>query len=437
MCGPVIAGRGAARQTKGACFYDLVLRNAQIWSGRKPVEHRTLTLAQAPPRNLFVMRTPAIFSPAAPLKFLALLAPWGISAHAEDAAKILTRDYYVNALSKAPAIAGQQVKLYVRERVSAAAPERIAGDKVVLFVHGAGTPGSVAFDVPYQDYSWMAFLAAAGYDAFAVDLTGYGRSTRPAAMNDPANLSAEQRKAFGVPEAKDRTYPGAMTTVASDWDDISAVVAYIRKLRGVERVALIGWSLGCQRVSGYAAQHPSEVSSLVLLAPAHHRTTPVEGPSMPVPAFGTQSRAEFFALWDRQAPRPDQYDPHAAQSVWSEMLASDPVGATWGPGVRRAPHFTRGQWTQSGWGPKVERLTTPTLLVACEHDELAVPELVRTLHADIGSSQKVLVDLAGSSHNALWERNHLLLFRASLEWLDHGTVNGQSNGVVRFGYQEK
>jgi tRNA 2-selenouridine synthase len=41
-------------------------------------------------------------------------------------------------------------------------PERIAGDKVVLFVHGGGTPGAVAFDVPYQDYSWMAFLAAAG-----------------------------------------------------------------------------------------------------------------------------------------------------------------------------------------------------------------------------------------------------------------------------------
>jgi len=384
-----------------------------------------------------MMQTPAIFSSAAPLKFLALLALWGLSAHAEDAAKILTRDHYVEVRSTVPAIAGQTVKLYLRERVSAAAPKRIAGDKVVLFVHGAGTPGSVAFDVPYQDYSWMAFLAAAGYDAFAVDLTGYGRSTRPAAMNDPANLSAEQRKSFGVSEAKERTYPGAMTTVASDWDDISAVVAYIRKLRAFERVALIGWSLGCQRVSGWAAQHPSEVSRLVLLAPTHHRTAPLEGPSMPAPAFDTQSRAEFFAIWDRQMPSPDQYDPQAAQSVWSEMLASDPVGATWGPGVRRSPHFTRGQWTQSGWGPRVEKLTTPALLVACEHDGLAAPELVRTLHADIGSGQKVLVDLARSSHNALWERNHLLLFRASLEWLEHGTVNGQSNGVVRLGYQEK
>ena len=68
---------------------------------------------------------------------------------------------------------------------------------------------------------------------------------------------------------------------------------------------------------------------------------------------------------------------------------------------------------------------------------MVTPERVRELHAGIGSTQKVLVDLARSSHNAMWERNHLLLFRASLEWLDHGTVNGQSNGVVRLGYQEK
>ena len=36
-------------------------------------------------------------------------------------------------------------------------------DRVVLFVHGAGTPSEVAFDVPYKDYSWMAFLAGAGW----------------------------------------------------------------------------------------------------------------------------------------------------------------------------------------------------------------------------------------------------------------------------------
>ena len=34
----------------------------------------------------------------------------------------------------------------------------------------------MAFDVPYQDYSWMAYLAEAGFDVFAMDITGIGRS---------------------------------------------------------------------------------------------------------------------------------------------------------------------------------------------------------------------------------------------------------------------
>ena len=39
----------------------------------------------------------------------------------------------------------------------------------------------------------MAYLAQAGFDVFSMDMTGYGRSTRPAAMNDPCNLSAAQQ----------------------------------------------------------------------------------------------------------------------------------------------------------------------------------------------------------------------------------------------------
>jgi len=49
-----------------------------------------------------------------------------------------------------------------------------------------------------------------------------------------------------------------------------------------------------------------------------------------------QSRQEFDANWDRQVGCPDQYDKSVSSAVWSEMLASDPVGRTWGSGVRRA-----------------------------------------------------------------------------------------------------
>ena len=116
----------------------------------------------------------------------------GPAAAAEDA--LVSVDHSVPVRSTVPSTEGQTAQIYVRER---AKPDIARGpvgqDRVVLFIHGAGTPAEVAFDVPYQDYSWMAHLARAGYDVFSMDTTGYGRSTRPAPMNDPFNLAPEQQ----------------------------------------------------------------------------------------------------------------------------------------------------------------------------------------------------------------------------------------------------
>jgi pimeloyl-ACP methyl ester carboxylesterase len=149
------------------------------------------------------------------------------------------------------------------------------------------------------------------------------------------------------------------------------------------------------------------------------------------PAMNTQSHEEFTANWDRQVGCPDQYDPAASESVWSEMMKSDPVGATWGPGVRRAPQVTTWGWNAG----MVARTQTPTLMITGQHDKQVLSERVRELYADLASAQKVFIDLACSSHNAMWERNHLLLFRASLEWLTRRSVNGKQEGMLRLGYE--
>ena len=356
----------------------------------------------------------------------------------DDSERILTIDHFVRVQSAVPAIAGQPAQLYVRERVQAGMLARAArqADRVVLFVHGAGTPAEVAFDVPYQDYSWMRYLAQAGFDTFSVDMTGYGRSTRPPAMNDPCNLAPNQQAALVprlIPAPCPASYGQAMTSIASDWADVGAAVDYVRALRGVERVSLVAWSLGGPRAGGYAARNPQKVNRLVLLAPGYGRESRADAPAK-VPAdgvvFNTQSRAEFDANWDRQVGCPAQYEPAVSDSVWSEMLQSDPVGATWGTGVRRAP-----QTTSWGWNAAVvTKSQTPTLMVAGVHDKQVVPERVRELYEDLGASQKVMIDLGCSSHNAMWEKNHAMLFRASLEWLEKGTVNGSTTGVLRLGY---
>jgi hypothetical protein len=112
------------------------------------------------------------------------------------------------------------------------------------------------------------------------------------------------------------------------------------------------------------------------------------------------------------------------------MIESDPVGATWGPGVRRAPQTSTWGWNQA----IVSKESVPTLMVSGVYDKQVNPERVRELYADLAATQKVFVDLACSSHNAMWEKNHNLLFRASLEWLTAGSVNGMKEGMLKLGY---
>jgi pimeloyl-ACP methyl ester carboxylesterase len=372
------------------------------------------------------------------LRYVLALLSVALSAAADDGGRLLRLDHYVQVRSGVPAINGENTQIYVREVVEAATVLRggPAPDRVALFIHGAGTPAEVAFDVPYQDYSWMAYLAHAGFDVFSMDVTGYGRSTRPAAMNDPCNLTRAQQAAYVpalIPALCDPSYAHQMTTLASDWQDIDAVVNHVRGLRHVDKLNLLAWSLGGPRSAGYAAQHADKVLKLVLLAPAYNRAAAAEPPAQ-VPANGaamnTQSRDEFVANWDRQVGCPAQYEPAALDSVWSEMLLSDSVGATWGSGVRRAPQVTTWGWTTA----VVSKTQIPTLMISGAHDKQVNPDRVRELYADLGSPKKIFIDLACSSHNAMWEKNHLLLFKASLEWLTQGTVEGKQEGMLRLGY---
>jgi pimeloyl-ACP methyl ester carboxylesterase len=373
--------------------------------------------------------------PAASL-LLFLVASLAVpAALADDGQRLLRMDHYVPVRSAVPAMDGQTAAIYVREVVQGGTL-RSGTSPVVLFIHGAGTPAEVAFDELYEDYSWMAYLAKAGFDVFSMDMSGYGRSTRPFHMNNPCNLAKDQQAQFIpalIPAPCAPVYTQHMTTLGSDWNDIGGVVDYLRTSRHVAKVSLIAWSLGGPRAGGYTSQHPDKVEKLVLLAPAFNRNANSNPPAK-IPAegtaFNTQNRTEFLANWDRQVGCPNQYDPKSADAVWAAMLESDPVGATWGTGVRRAPAVTNWGWNaQAAAAVKV-----PALLVAGAHDKQVSPAGVKTLYEALGSDSRVFADLACSSHNALWERNHLLLFQASLEWLTKGTVNGTAKGEVRLGY---
>jgi pimeloyl-ACP methyl ester carboxylesterase len=216
----------------------------------------------------------------------------------------------------------------------------------------------------------------------------------------------------------------------SDWDDINAVVDYIRALRRVDRVSLMAWSLGgLARRDTRRSIPPRSRNWFCSLRPttAPPATAPAAGRRRSHEhAVARRVHRELTARWACSG----QHDPAVSSVIWSEMVASDVVGRTWGTGVRRAPNTTTWGWNQA----MVSKTQTPTLMVAGAHDKQVPPERVRQLYDDLGGKQKVFVDLACSSHNAMWEQNRLLLFRASLEWLQSGTVNGKSEGLLQVGY---
>lgn len=362
----------------------------------------------------------------------------GSPLHAQE--QILHIDHYVPVVSKAPSMLGETAQIYVRERTlpSTALRGNDLSGRVVLFIHGAGTPAEVAFDVPYEGYSWMAYLAQAGFDTFAMDTTGYGRSTRPHAMNDICNLSEQQQLDFVpalLPAPCQPSYAYAATTIESDWDDIDAVVDFLRNSRGVDKVHLVAWSLGGPRAAGYTAQHADKVERLVLLAPAYNRNRDSARPdTIPVPgaAFTKQSYQDFAINWDRQVGCSNQYEQSVSDAVWQAMLDSDPVGATWGTGVRRAPRTITWGWARD----EVAATTNPMLLVAGILDRQVPSDRVNEMYEDLGSAQKVLLDLGCASHNAMWESNAEILFDASLQWLREGQVDGIDHGILKKGYYE-
>jgi pimeloyl-ACP methyl ester carboxylesterase len=93
---------------------------------------------------------------------------------------------YSSVVSEEFMIASQDPGIRVHLRNKHAAQQDAFGrDRIVLFVHGATFPSETMFDIDLPGGSWMEHAAKRGFDAYIVDIRGYGRSTRPGAMSLP------------------------------------------------------------------------------------------------------------------------------------------------------------------------------------------------------------------------------------------------------------
>jgi pimeloyl-ACP methyl ester carboxylesterase len=344
-------------------------------------------------------------------------------------ADLVTRDHFVAHVSTLPAIAGQKVGLFVRQK----ALEGIVDGKgdmtgrVVLFLHGATVPGVPSFDLDHGNYSWMGSLARAGFNVYTLDLSGYGGSPRPM-MDDPCNVAPEQQPLLQGRPLKATCAPNYgydFNTIRDDWAEIDSVVDHLRRSNRVRRVHLVGWSAGGPRVGGYAAQHPEKIERVVLYAPS----SPIVGPIPDRPASGfpvvLQTRQDLKQRWDRDVRCPGQVAAGVHDAVWKSIMQWDRVGASWhsNDGIMRGRNATRFGWTRD----LAASLTAPTLVMVGEFDR---PSERRTVYEQIGSRDKVFVSVSCASHLMVWEQQHRVLQAASLEWLRDGRLQGISRGEM-------
>lgn len=157
------------------------------------------------------------------------------------AENLLSEDLYF--LSSTPG-----VRIHLRRKYL---PSRSAGDggSAIIFVHGATFSGVAAFDAPLPGGSWLDFVAAHGHDVYAIDVRGYGMSTRP----DIGGAGARVKE------------PYARTVEATA--DLSAAVDFVLARTGADRVDLVGWSWGTAICGGYVSNHNDKVGRLVMHAP--------------------------------------------------------------------------------------------------------------------------------------------------------------------------
>ena len=249
------------------------------------------------------------------------------AAVAEEVDGLRTTDYFVSHTSNEPFYAEQKldpsVTLHVREVVLPGRERTVAQDgKVLLLIHGYSVPGYIAFDTDQGNCSLMRHFARAGWDTFALDLEGFGLSTRPPVMDNPT------------------VFPDSKAPIHADVTlrDVERVVDFISALRGVEQVHLLGWSQGATvEAPRYAFEHPDKVARLVLFAPSYDNSmTPEEREES---AAEGDAEKVFYSVpaperWAGLGTKAEFIVPGCFETHRQALFASDPKSGELGGAVR-------------------------------------------------------------------------------------------------------
>jgi len=275
----------------------------------------------------------------------------------------------------------EELRLFVWEKYQGS-PQ---GKPVVVLAHGSATAGRESFDleVPgHPGYSLMDFLARQGFDVFAPDMRGFGRSTRP-----ERHLTTEQAAS-----------------------DLNAVVDFICQLRGVAQVQLLAWSWGTQYGGQFVMAHPEKVARYASYAQMH-----AESPDLVArrPRLETFKRAPYIRI---------------TEQGWKLRFHSLTPAAANVPAVIEAfAHAAAQVESKSPTGPQVDlltrlplvdpaRITVPVMMIHGQYDDVADLDGLLPFFKALPNPDKQYVVVPDGGHMLHLQKGHARFQHAVVAW---------------------
>lgn len=313
------------------------------------------------------------------------------------------------------------LKIYVRNKRPAGLTHFTA-DHTLVFVHGATYPASTAFDLELGGMSWMDYIAQHGFDVYLMDIPGYGRSTRQAAFDRPAD--------DGQP----------IETTAQAVADYGAVVDWVLERRHLNKVNVMGWSWGTTIAGGFASEMPAKVNRLVLYAPVWlSNDKPPTGDAAKLGAYRMVTADGAMKRWMNGVPADKQSTliPPGWFDQWQKATwATDPKSSTVNPPALRAPNGVtqdiRGFYMSGKATYDPSKITAPTLLIQAEWDHDTPPYMAQALFPLLTSAAWKQYDLIGEgTHTVMMEKNRMQLFTSVQSFLEDKDPHGLQHQAAK------
>lgn len=283
--------------------------------------------------------------------------------------------------------------------------------RTVILMHGATYGSASLYDTLIEGYSFMDYLAREGFDVYAVDVRGYGDSTRPPQMGLPPSQS----------EPLGRTDSGIR--------DFTAAVNFVLRTSSISRLNVIGMSWGGSVTGAFAVRNGLKVRKLGLVAPqwVSDRPIPLDAGGM-LGGYRVVRAADARERWIGAAPqwKREALIPQGGFEAWLEnTVRSEPdeslrdnesIRAVNGP-IQDIREF----WAAGKPFYDPGRIEVPVLLIHGEWDIDVPLALAQDYFSHLtGSPDKRWLELGEATHMLMLEKNRRQAYDALARFLAEG-----------------